>query len=246
MKAGELLALSLWMALAMANSHAQDASKPPARSERLYASFGGLDEVVNPDTGRIELVCLVSLGRAPLGNMLLRRGDKVAGFLIGEMKNREPVRSARDGIVPGTLPTLELTHVASGRTAILEEGRAVDFGPWPVPTIPAGYDKAAAEKRSHFAEMLATFVGTEEVVNPETRQKETVVHLRFDDLLIPEQPMVLHRGDEVAGYRIGEVKSAAPKKDPAGRVVSAAGETLEIIGSEKFVLEKQKPQIVYR
>lgn len=59
----------------------------------------------------------------PKQPLVLRRGDEVAGYLIGELKNPEPKQTANDGIVPGTETTLEITHIDSGEKHVLELGK---------------------------------------------------------------------------------------------------------------------------
>jgi hypothetical protein len=55
--------------------------------------------------------------------MVLRRGDKVAGYIISAFHNREPKQLPDDRIVPGTEPTLEIIHEESGEKHVLEPER---------------------------------------------------------------------------------------------------------------------------
>ena len=171
--------------------------------------------------------------------LTVRRGDEIAGNKVGEFINREPQWLPTDGYERGTLPTLELISIKTGQKHIIEFGYSPLWNfPLEEPILVRGsYASEGASQRARIGEMLMTFVGTQEIVNSQTKERESIVHLRFEDLPILEQPLAFRPGDTVAGYLIGEMKNPA------------AATTLEIthIASKtKFVLEKQKPQIVYR
>ena len=104
---------------------AQQPSNAFARLGMMRVRFDGFDEVANPDTGRKESVFMIRFLDLPIPKqpLVLRRGDKVAGYMIGTFVKREPQETATDGIVPGTLPTLELIHIDSGEKHILEPDR---------------------------------------------------------------------------------------------------------------------------
>lgn len=103
----------------------------------------------------------------------------------------------------------------------------------------------SSETLAHIGMMRVTFKGFDEVPNPETKQKEFVFYISFIDLSIPKQPMVLRRGDKVAGYIIGAFIKREARQTANDGVVPGTESTLEIIhedSGEKHVL---KPMRVY-
>lgn len=97
--------------------------------------------------------------------------------------------------------------------------------------------------------MRVMFKGFEEVPNPETKRPETVFYISFVDIAIPKQPLVLRRGDKVAGYIIGAFIEREPKQLPMDGIVSGTESTLEIIheeSGEKHVLEPMRHYTVPR
>lgn len=103
-------------------ARAQESSDALARVGMMRVMFKDFEEVPNPDTKRPELVFhLVFVDLAiPKQPMTLRRGDKVAGYIIGKFIKREPKQGPRDGEIPGTQPTLEIIHEESGEKYVLE------------------------------------------------------------------------------------------------------------------------------
>jgi hypothetical protein len=103
----------------------KDTGESLARIGMMRIRFQAFDEVTEPDTERREYVFHLNFLDIPIPKppLVLRRGDKVAGYLIGELRNPEPKRTPNDGIVPGTETTLEVTHIDSGKKHILELGR---------------------------------------------------------------------------------------------------------------------------
>jgi hypothetical protein len=117
-----LLALLLCLPATIRGQQSSDAL---ARLGMMRVKFQGFDEVLNPETKQKEYVFLVSFIdlAIPKQPLVLRRGDKVAGYLIGTFVKREPKQQPNDGIVPGTESTLEIVHVESGEKYVLEPDR---------------------------------------------------------------------------------------------------------------------------
>jgi hypothetical protein len=125
MKARFLLLILSLLAFVLPASYGQQTGDALARLGMMRVMFKGFEEVLNPITKQKELVCYVSFIdlAIPKQPMVLRRGDKVAGYIMGTFNNREPKQTANDGIVPGTLPTLEIIQEESGEKHVLEPMR---------------------------------------------------------------------------------------------------------------------------
>jgi hypothetical protein len=87
----------------------------------MAVRFDGFEEVRNTEAGRKEFVFMLRFLDIPIPQqpLVLRRGDIVAGYTIGQFINREPVVLPTDGIKAGTEPTLEIIHRASGEKHVL-------------------------------------------------------------------------------------------------------------------------------
>lgn len=109
----------------LARARGQATSDALARRGEMRILFHGFDEVTNPEMRLKEAVFLISFVDLPIpgGPLLLRRGDRVAGYTIGHFVKREPVILPTDGIKPGTKSTLEVIHVESGEKYVLEPDR---------------------------------------------------------------------------------------------------------------------------
>jgi hypothetical protein len=98
--------------------------------------------------------------------------------------------------------------------------------------------------------MFVVFTGFDRVANPETKRPEYVFYIRFPELDIPAQPLLLRRGDRVAGYIIGEIKNAGgPKTGPDDRIIPGTETTLELIHAatgEKHILTHNRVHRVPR
>jgi hypothetical protein len=116
--------LALLMCLP-ATIHSQQNGDALARLSMMRVVFKGFEEVPNPETKQKEYVFLLSFIdiAIPKQPLVLRRGDKVAGYLIGTFTKREPKQRPNDGVVPGTESTLEIIHVESGEKHVLEPER---------------------------------------------------------------------------------------------------------------------------
>lgn len=115
---------ALLMCLSSTSRSQQDGAAL-ARVGMMRVCFQGFDEVVDPETKRKEYVFQFSFIdiAIPKQPLVLRRGDRVAGYEIGTFIKREPRQLPADGIAPGTVSTLEIIHVESGEKHVLEPGR---------------------------------------------------------------------------------------------------------------------------
>jgi hypothetical protein len=113
--------LGLLLACSVATVQGQQNGDALARLGMMRVIFKGFEEVRNPETKRPEFVFYVSFIdlAIPKQPLVLRRGDKVAGYIIGTFIKREPKQAPTDGIIPGTEPTLEIIHEESGEKHVL-------------------------------------------------------------------------------------------------------------------------------
>ncbi len=93
-----------------------------ARVGRMRVVFKGAFETFDPETKTKAFAVSVAFLDLPIpgGPLILRVGDRVAGYEIARYIHREPKIGPTDGVVAGTLPTLEILHLASGERFSLE------------------------------------------------------------------------------------------------------------------------------
>ena len=91
--------------------------------------------------------------------------------------------------------------------------------------------------------MRALFQGFEEVVDPKTRRKEYVFDIVFLDLAPKGALKRLRRGEQFAGYTVGEFIKREPVWLPNDGYAKGTLPTLELIhtnSGKKHILEPEK------
>jgi len=97
-----------------------DADKAPASKRQMRAVFHSFREVQNPETKQQELVFDVNFPdlATPKQPVALRRGDKFAGYLVGEFRRRSPPSWMKDG-TKDAFSELDLIDIETGETHTL-------------------------------------------------------------------------------------------------------------------------------
>lgn len=117
--------LGLFAAVATGQTKQNSGSEALRHLGKMRVAWNGFDEVTNPETKQKEFVFYVKFLDIPIPKqpLHLRKGDKVAGYIIGSFTKREPIERPNDGIVAGTDSTLELIHEESGQKYMFVPGQ---------------------------------------------------------------------------------------------------------------------------